>query len=144
LLDEWISAEFQNLAEVINDYDPDLYLEMVPKEHWDQLVDKKKVFRVVDGRNKKIVLYAEALSRPDEILAALWSMDQKHGSVVIRMETLNAAQKALDMKKQMDERGELMDFVKFIGKNQKSRWEHDGKIYNEEFRNLGPKKTVIK
>jgi RPA family protein len=139
----WVSQEFENLAQVINDYDQDLYLEMVPKSQWADLIDKKKIFRIVDDRNKKIVMYAEALSRPDEILAALWSMDQKHGSVMVRMETMNAAQQALKMKAEMDERGALRDFAMFVGKNTKSRWVHEGRVRDEEFRDLGPVRKAI-
>jgi hypothetical protein len=142
-VDVWVSKEFENLAQVINDYDSSLFLEMVPKEHWADLVDKKKIFRIVDTRNNKIVLYAESLARPDEILAALWSMDQMHGSVLVRMETLNNAQKALNLAKQMDEREEIKDFVQFVGKNTKSRWVHEGRIRDDEFRDLGSVRTVI-
>jgi len=142
-VDTWISQEFENLANVIRDYDPYLELEMVPIEQWPNLIDKSKVFRIVDTRCNKIVLYAESLARPDEILAAIWSMDQKNGNVIVRMDKLNAAQKALDMKKQMDEREQIKDFVSFVGKNTKSRWTHEGRVRDDEFRDLGPVRTVI-
>lgn len=142
-VDVWVSAEFERLAQIINDYDPYLFLEMVPVEAQKDLVDKKKVFRIVDDRNKKIVMYAESLARPDEILAALWSMDQVHGNVIVRMDTLNAAQEALKLKAQMDEREELKDFVAFVGKTTKSRWVHEGRVRDEEFRDLGSVRTVI-
>lgn len=142
-VDVWVSAEFERLAQVINDYDPYLFLEMVPVAAQKDLIDKKKVFRIVDDRNKKIVMYAESLARPDEILAALWSMDQVHGNVIVRMDTLNAAQEALKLKAQMDEREELKEFVAFVGKNTKSRWTHEGRVRDDEFRDLGPVRTVI-
>lgn len=139
----WISAEFENLAEVIRKYDPYLELEMVPFEYWPDLIDKSKVFRIVDTRNNKIVLYAESLAKPNEILAALRSMDQMHGSVIVRMDDLNAAQEALNLNRQMNEREQIKDFVAFVGKNTKSRWTHEGRVRDEEFHDLGPKRTVV-
>jgi hypothetical protein len=142
-VDEWISAEFKRLAEVINDYDQYLFLEMVPLAEQQHLTDKSKVFRIVDDRNKKIVLYADSLSNPADILARLWSMDSKHGNVLNRLDAHNAAIEALKLKEQLDIREAQMDFTAFVIKNKKSRWEHNGKIYDDEFRNLGPKTTVI-
>lgn len=142
-IDEWISAEFQRLAEVVNDYDENLFLEMVPLDKQHLLTDKSKVFRIVDDRTKSIVLYADSLSRPDEILARLWSMDSKHGNVLQRLDAQNAAVEALNLKKQMDEREAVMDFVQFVGKNTKSRWVHEGHARDDEFRDLGPISKII-
>jgi hypothetical protein len=142
-IDEWVSAEFQNLAEVINDYDHYLYLEMVPVADQRNLIDKSKVFRVVDTRNNKIVLYADSLTTPQDILARLWSMDQTHGNVVVNMDARNAAIKALDMRKKMDEMEAQKDLVLFIAKNQRSRWHHAGRVRDEHFRDLGPVSKVI-
>lgn len=141
--DEWVSAEFQRLAEVVNDYDHHLFLEWIPPERQFDLDDKRKCFRILDDRTNTIVLYADSLSNPPDILARLWSMDSKHGNVLARMDTHNAAVEALKLKEKIDESEKIQDFVAFIAKNTKSRWEHDGKIYDDEFRNLGPKTTVI-
>lgn len=142
-VDEWVSAEFQRLAEVINDYDHHLWLEWIPPERQQDLDDKTKCFRIVDDRNNKVVLYANSISNPADILGRLWSMDSLQGNVLARMDAHNAAVEALRLKEVIDEREATMDFVAFIAKNTKSRWEHGGKIYDDEFRNLGPKTTVI-
>lgn len=142
-VDEWVSAEFQNLAEVINDYDHHLHLEWIPPERQTTLDDKKKCFRIVDDRNNKIVMYADSLSNPQDILARLWSMDQKHGNVLQRMDAHNAAIKALELKRQIDEREAAKDFAAFVIKNTKSRWTHEGRVKDDEFRDLGPVRTVI-
>lgn len=141
--DVWVSQEFERLAQVISDYDPYLVLEMVPVADWPNLIDKSKVFRIIDTRNNKIVMYAESLARPDEILAALWSMDQMHGNVVVRLDTLNAAKEALRLKEQMDEREQIKDFVAFVGKTTKSRWRHKDRIRDEQFNDLGPVRKVV-
>lgn len=142
-LDEWISAEFQNLAEVLSDYDPYLALEMVPMSQWDKLSDKSKIFRVVDTRKNQIVLYADSLSSPQDILARVWSMDQNKNNVVTNLDAKNAAAQALQMKKHMDEIEAQKDLVLFIAANKKSRWHHEGRVKDEHFRDLGPVRKVI-
>lgn len=142
-VDAWVSAEFERLAQVINDYDQYLFLEMVPVAEQANLIDKSQVFRIVDDRTKKIVLYADSLSNPADILARLWSMDSTRGNVLRRLDARNAAVEALRLKEQMDEREAAMDFSAFIIKNTKSRWTHQGRVRDDEFRDLGPVRKVV-
>ena len=142
-IDEWVSAEFQNLAEVLSDYDPYLALEMVPRAEWGNLIDKSKVFRVVDTKRNKIVLYANQLANPQEILARIWSMDQTYNKVVKNLNAANDAALALQMKKHNDEIEAEKDLVLFIANNQKSRWVHEGRVKDEHFRDQGPVRTHI-
>lgn len=142
-LDAWVSAEFERLAQVINDYDQHLFLEMVPVAEQRNLTDKSKVFRIVDDRTNSIVLYADSLTNPKEILTRLWSMDQKQGDVLARLDAANAAEEALNLRAQMDEREAQMDFSAFVIGNKKSRWQHNGTVYDDEFRNLGPVRKFL-
>lgn len=142
-VDAWVSQEFQNLAQVIYDYDENLRLEWVPPVAQQLLTDKSKVFKVVDTRNGKIVMYADSLANPVDILARIFSMDQKHGNVVARLDARNAAAQALELSKKIDERAAAIDFSAFIVKNTKSRWTHEGRVRDDEFRDLGPVRTVI-
>lgn len=142
-IDNWVSAEFQRLAEVINDYDQYLFLEEIPNHVRETINDKRMAFRIIDDRTKSIVLYADSLSNPADILARLWSMDSARGNVLARLDARNAAVEALRLKKEIDEREARIDFAAFVIKNTKSRWEHNGRIFDDEFRELGPKKKVI-
>lgn len=142
-IDAWVSAEFERLAQVINDYDHHLFLEMVPVAAQKDLIDKSKVFRIVDDRNNKIVLYADSLANPVSILERLWSMDSKHGNVLARLDAHNAAVEALRLKEQMDATEARKDFTAFVFKNTKSRWHHAGRVRDDDFRDLGPIRTVI-
>jgi hypothetical protein len=142
-IDEWVSQEFQNLADVLHDYDHNLALEMVPVAEWGKLVDKSKVFRVVDTKRNKIVLYADSLASPQDILARLWSMDQQHNKVVTNMDAKNLAIQALELKRRLDEFEEQREFALFIAKNQKSNWHHEGRVRDEHFRDKGPVRKVI-
>lgn len=142
-VDEWVSQEFQNLAEVLSDYDPYLALEMVPVAEWGNLVDKSKVFRVVNIQRNQIVLYADSLAAPQEILARVWSMDQNKNNVVANLDAKNAAIQALQMKKHLDEIEAEKDLVLFIAGNTKSTWHHEGRVKDEHFRDKGPVRKVI-
>jgi tRNA splicing ligase len=142
-VNEWVSQEYQNLADVLRDYDRFLALEMVPMEEWPNLIDKSKVFRVIDTRKNQIVLYADSLSSPQDILARVWSMDQDKNNVIAILDSKNAAAQALQMRKHLDEIEAQKDFVLFLARNTKSRWTHEGRVRDEHFRDLGPVRTVI-
>lgn len=142
-IDAWVSAEFERLAQVINDYDEYLYLEMVPVAEQQNLTDKTKVFRIKDDRNGSIVLYADSLANPADILARLWSMDSKHGNVLARVDAHNAAVEALKLKEQIDEREQRKDFALFVFKNQKNSWVHNGRKRDSDFRDLGSVRTYL-
>jgi hypothetical protein len=139
----WVSAEFQRLAEVINDYDHNLFLEWIPPEHHAELVDKSKVFRIVDDRTKTIVMYFDSLANPREILTRLWTADQAHNDPVAILDASNAAAEALRNEAIIEERLAQRDFAMFVGKNTKSRWHHNGRVRDEEFNDLGPVAKVI-
>lgn len=145
VVNEWISQEFENLAQVLHDYDPNLALEMVPFNQWDNLTDKSKVFRVIDTQRNQIVLYADSVANPQDILGRVFSMDQaRHGKrVVSDMENRNAAIQALVLKQNMDEIEAQKDFAMFCIKNTKSNWHHEGRIRDEHFRDKGPVRKVI-
>lgn len=143
LTDGWVSQEYENLAHVLYDYDPNLRLEMVPRSEWDHLIDKTKIFRVVDIARNNIVMYFSVIASPTDILEKIWSMDQTYNKVVINLDARNAAAKALQMNKHAEEMEAKKDFVLFLAKNTKSRWTHEGRVRDEHFRDLGPVKTVI-
>lgn len=142
-VDEWVSAEFQRLAEIVNQYDPHLFLEYIPPDKRQQQLDHKQAFRIVDDRNNKIVLFADSVSNPQEILTRLWSMDLDKGDVVGRLDAANAAAESLKLQKIIDEREAAKDLSAFIVKNTKSRWHHNGRVRDDEFRDLGPVRKVV-
>jgi hypothetical protein len=142
-LDQWVSAEFQNLAQVIYDYDNYLEFQMVPLSEHHTLLDKSKVFRIVDTRTNNIVLYADSLTNPREILTRLFMMDQKNGDVLAILDAQNAAAEALKNEKIIAEQEARKDFVAFVMNNTKSRWTHEGHAFDDEFRDLGPVSKTI-
>lgn len=143
MIEEWISAEFQRLSEIIEDYDPYLELQFIPPEKRETLLDKKQCYRIVDTRNKKIVLFANELDTPVDILTRLWDMDSNRGNVLKRVNARNAAVQAFKLKEQIDAREAAKDFAGWVFKNEKNVWIHEGHKRDAEFRDLGPIRTVI-
>ena len=143
-LDEWVSQEFQNLAEVLADYDSSLALEMIPKKYWADLHDKTKIFRVVDTQRNSVVMTFSSITSPQEILGEIWSRDLNKNDVIGRMDKQNAAAEALKLRKNLDELEAQKDFALFVIGNKKSRWVHGGRVKDDEFRDLGPVRKYIK
>lgn len=137
-LDDYICAEFSNLAQVLSDYDEYLALEMVPLNEWDRLIDKSKVFKVVDTRTGKPVLFADSLANPQEILARVWGMDQKNGNPFENLLIQERAAEALRLAKWLEEKEKLKEFSTWIFANEKNYWHHEGRKRDAEFNDLGP------
>lgn len=143
-LDRWISAEFSRLAEIIQDYNIDganLELRWIPPDQ--RTEEDKKPYVVWDNNANVPVLFASELDTPIEILAKLFDIDNRNGDVLKRMHAHNAAQRAFQLKEEMDRMEQAHDFSAFVLANKKSVWKHDGQKYDEEFRKLGTGKQVI-
>lgn len=140
-LDAWVSAEFQRLAEIINQYDPNLFLEYITNPT--NLDDHAKCFRIVDDRTKTVVMYFDSVSNPTQILERLWSSDLDKNDVVGKMDARNAAIEALQNQERLEQLGMAKEFADFILRNTKSRWHHAGRLYDDQFRDLGPVAKII-
>lgn len=141
---QWVSQEFQNLAEVIHDYDPWLQLMYIPADK--RTRDDKKPYMVLDTRNNKPVLYASELDTPTDILERIFLGDNvKSGDVLKRIEAREAAEKVLKAKQWMEQLEEMGDVAKFFVKSEQNVIRHNGKKFDEQRRVIGPAvdRTVI-
>ena len=142
-LDRWISAEFQRLAEIVQDYDHNLELRWIPPELRSDPQDKKSPYCIWDTKYNHVVMFASELDTPVDILARLFDIDNKNGDVLSRLSAQNAAKRAMLLKEEMDAREEAMDFSAFVFGNEKNYWTHEGRKRDAEFNDLGPIKKVI-
>lgn len=111
---EWVSEDFQRLAEIIKDYDPYLELRWIPPGQRDSDADKKNPYCIVDTRSNYIVMFASERDNPQTILARLWSADNGRGSVLDRIDAENAAAEAFRLKSQLDEEEMKKDFAAWL------------------------------
>lgn len=135
-LDQWISAEFQRLAEIIQDYDPYLELRFIPEHKQTELIDKARPYCIWDTRSNSPVFFAGPSDTPVMILERLFLSDNTKHNVLKRLEAAEAAQQVMKLKEQMDRAEERVDFAAYVLKNKKNYWKHGGKKYDDEFREV--------
>lgn len=110
----WIDDKFQRLAEIVRDYDPYLELRWIPPGQRETDAEKKNPYCIIDTRNNYIVMFASERDTPESILARLFQADNKHGSVLDRIDAHNAAAEAFKLKERMDEEELKQDFVAWL------------------------------
>lgn len=110
----WVDENFARLAEIVKDYDPYLELRWIPPGQRETDADKKNPYCIVDTRSNYIVMFASERDTPQSILARLWSADNKHGSVLDRLDAENAAAEAFKLKQRMDDEEMKKDFVTWL------------------------------
>lgn len=111
---EWVNEDFQRLAEIVKDYDEYLELRWIPPGQRETDADKKNPYCIVDTRSNYIVMFASERDNPQTILARLFSADNKHGSVLDRIDAENAAKEAFRLKEQMDDEEMKRDFAAWL------------------------------
>jgi hypothetical protein len=111
---EWVSEDFQRLAEIVKDYDPYLELRWIPPGQRETDADKKNPYCIIDTRSNYIVMFASERDNPQTILARLWSADNGRGSVLDRVDAENAAAEAFRLKSQMDDEEMKKDFAAWL------------------------------
>lgn len=110
----WVDENFARLAEIIKDYDEFLELRWIPPGQRETDAEKKNPYCIVDTRSNYIVMFASERDNPQTILARLWSADNKHGSVLERVDAENAAAEAFRLKERMDDEEMKKDFVAWL------------------------------
>lgn len=121
-----VSERHARIAEILQDYDPALELAWIPP---DKREPGDKPFAVVHRPGNQppyVVFYSDD---PDEsLLTRIFDNDNSRKDVLSVMEARNAAQKAMDMKIQMEKAEERMDLVSHIW-NGKHYYRHGGVLY---------------
>lgn len=132
----WVSQEYQNLAEIIQDYDPGLELRYIPVDK--RTRDDRKPYMVLDTRTNSPVLYASELDTPADILERIFLGDNvRSGDVLKRVEAREMAIKALELKNWMDQLEQAADIAHFFVKSDKNVINHDGKKFDDQRRVIG-------
>lgn len=123
----FVSQNHLHIAEIINDYDPTLSLAWIPP---DKRAPGEQPFAVVHrplGGPEYVVFYADQCD--ERILERIWRNDNLKHDVLSDMDAHNAAIKALQLKKELEDREEKKDLVESIIKSKKNTYVHDGVKY---------------
>lgn len=135
---EFISSKHQRFAEIVNDYNPDFFLEFVPKNQRD--ATDSKPFRIVarvENKPPHIIKYLSnaEMENPQAILEWLFEGDvSKHrpDDIFARMEAKRIAAEVWTQKQEDDEqedRRELLQQIVRGGRDRKNYFRHNGVTY---------------
>lgn len=122
-----VSERHARVAEIIQDYDPQLELAWIPPEKREPGDKPFAVIHRPDGQPPYVVCYADD---PDErLLARVFSMDTNKNDVWQNLEYERAAYEAMRLKTQMEELQEQHDLAASILRSPKATYRHNGVVY---------------
>ncbi len=123
----FVSEKHAHIAEIISEYDPTLELAWIPP---DKREPGDQPFAVVHrplNNPPYVVCYSD---NPDErLLARIFGMDLAKHDVLGQVEAEQAAYKALQMKRHMEEMEEAHELSAAILRSPKSTYKHNGVKY---------------
>lgn len=126
----FISERVRRVSEIVNEYDPGLFIAPIP----DQLRggEPDKDFALIHEHSNGKVYCVKKLKEneiDESLIAWLWSHDNERSSVLARIEAHDAAVRALKLKQQIEEREENKDIGATILGSKLHTFKHNGKKY---------------
>jgi hypothetical protein len=123
----FVSETHARIAEIINEYDPELRLAWIPPERREPGDQPFAIIHSPLGRPEYVVCYSDVLD--ESLLARVFSMDATKNDVWSDIQASQAAAEALKLKKQMEEMEEANDLAASIVRSKKHVYRHDGVVY---------------
>jgi hypothetical protein len=128
----FISEEHRIIAEIIQDYNPDLYLMWIPPDKRD--LNDTEPFAIVHmppGKSQYVVRRCKDSEVDVRLLEWLWSNDQARGGTDIlgRLEAHEAAKKAMQLKRDQEKLDAAQDIALSIIKSPLNAYKHNGVKY---------------
>lgn len=129
---KFISVEHQRIAEIIKDYEPYLELAWIPPEKRE--LDDTQPFAILHrepGKPTYVVRTMAESEMNESIIAWLFMNDQQRGGQDLqgRLEKMEAARKALDMKASIDKMEEAKELARAILTSPLNYYKHNGVKY---------------
>lgn len=110
----WVSEQYERLARVIQDYDPQFELRWIPPESRTTQEESAKPYVVWDTVTNSAAFFASETDTPVAILTRLFDSDNKHGDVLTRIEAHNAAIQAMQLREELDRREEQAEYAAWL------------------------------
>ena len=123
----WVSEQFAQISEIINDYDEHLQLAWIPPE---QRNDKTPPFAILEtnGEGKvSLVFTIEEADLNHTVLARLFRGDTHKNNVLANIEADDMARKALELKQKMEAAEERRDLIATVAKSPLHVFKHNGR-----------------
>ena len=125
---QFVSEKHARIAELISEYDPILSLAWIPPNRRDPRDPPFAIVARPVGGQEYVVCYAEECD--ERLLARLYGMDEKNGSVMNTVDANNKAMRDLQQKKAQDELADQMEFTQSVLKSKKHTYRHKGVVYD--------------
>jgi len=125
---QFVSEKHARIAELISEYDPVLSLAWIPPGRRDPRDPPFAVVARPMGAPEYVVCYSEECD--ERLLARIYGMDEKNGSVRDSVDANNKAVRDLQKKKAEDEMADQMEFAQSILKSKKHTYRHKGVTYD--------------
>ncbi len=132
------SSKMQRLAEIFEDYDPELELQWIPPEY--RTSDHSPQYRLVHNSSRfgtYVIGKFYEHDDPEQVLARFIAGDTRRFDVLGQLEAQEVAQDAFRMKKWLDEQDERTDMVRMFmsDRNYLHMTDHKGdKVVYDEHR----------
>lgn len=126
----FISERVRRVSEIVNDYDPGLFIAPIPDEIRQQNPGKSHALVHENSNGCTYVVRVLAEEEIDEnLLAWLWLHDNEKDDVLARIDKLDQARRAIEMKRTLEEREEMKEIGETILKSPLHTFKHNGKTY---------------
>lgn len=111
-----INEDIRRIAQIIHDYDSDLELAWVPPEQRE--LNEQHPFAVIHNNprtgRRDVVFRLRTEEVDHRVLKRLWENDSKNGSVLNAIEAEEAARRAVEMQKMMDDEAERLELATWM------------------------------
>jgi len=128
----WVSEKFQQLAEVINDWDPRLRLLWIPERNRGpgDIYPYAVGFFDNEFSEPHIILYLLEEELNSGVLGTLFNMRDNAQNVLEKLENMEQAKKIMEAKAQMEHQAELHDKARALWKTPLHTYTMDGKVFH--------------
>ena len=126
----FVSQEHVRIAQIIQDFDPELFLVFIPPSKRDRNDPDEKPFALAHMPGDKPAYIVSYFDDCDErILEFAFMNDTRRHDVLARLEAHDAAVQAVNLKKVMEEEEMKQDLVASIVRSPLHTYKHDGKRF---------------
>lgn len=110
----WVSEEFEMLARMVQDYDPQFELRWIPPESRSTQEERKRPYVIWDTKINKAIMFVSETETPVDVMERMFLGDTSKGDVLKRIDARNKAVEAVEMKKALDLAEERQEYVQFL------------------------------
>lgn len=128
----FVNEKHRRVAEIVQDYDPTLFLVWIPPAQRTEAKDREFPFAILHkplNRPEYIVRTVKESEVDERLLAWLWSNDAERTNPLAMLEKEEAARQAMELHARQEERDEAIEIGTAILNSPLNTYRHNGKVY---------------